>query len=592
MRVTQADHDWFHLQLQLSERAEVKQFYLALPPSVGKDLLQLSCEAPWRLEEALRAARLIVCDERQLCERLGDAFSARFADPLDPWNEQNAVKLVYQFLVQRRPAADGEAEETDHEPIRFTKALEAHMTRWIKPREMQGVCGRGGLHPVGSPQGGVSSSILAVVPMADGDAHSEGGLICGGVVRAFGELLRVRRSAMFVKETALQYCELGTVVRRDARLGNLLESVEALLVMCFLYELRVVGAARSHWRELLESCPSSFPTVPLFWELSDLRELVGTDILDVVLQQREESEKVAQTIQYFLPIIWENLSPTLGEVTFEEFTSVFSAESISFAKAVFNSRAFNLNIDGDVVLAMVPVADMINHQNRTDVLVRKVDVDGGDFVMLAGAPLDESDVGRELWMSYGPLQNWELLHNYGFVMPQNEHDKLPFPFQVAPADEDDTWSCRRHLLIEKYHLHLHGECWLAAHGVPSEALRALLRVNLAQPEEFEVMETHGPFTPLSATTEVEVVQTVEYVVQCVLEQFPNSLDEDKVILAEMIGAIVDTESFQDGEDGDNPHALDNYKLCLQLRIGLKEIAHRALEWCKSARAGIEGDNSG
>ncbi|CCW67930.1 unnamed protein product [Phytomonas sp. Hart1] len=594
MRVTQDDLNWFNLKLKHCEGVEIKLFYLARPFQTNEtekdekekeDPLGLACGTLWTLDKALRAARLIVCDGRSLWERVGGGFLAGFSEMLNPWNEQNAVKIIYQFLSQRTHCAGAptETRENNEEENGLWAALEGHAIKHIKPQQLHRLCSPDDLKAPGKSTAG------KVIAVKKTQHHGEGGLVCRGSVGGFGELFRLPRSKLFYRETVLKHCDLGVAVGKDPRLVNLLESVEVLLVMGFLYELHLVGAEHSHWRELLLSCPRGFPTVPLFWYLGDLCELAGMDIFDIVLQQREESEHAARAIELFLPIIWEDLAPMRGEWSFERFKTIFTAEWIHFAKAVFNSRAFNLNIDGDVVIAMVPLADMLNHQNLTDVLVRKVESGGGDFVMLAGAPLEESEIGRELWMSYGPLQNWELLYNYGFVLPQNVHDRLPFPLQDALVEEEDVWGHRRRRLIEKYHLCVNGECWLAVHGVPCEALLALLRLHLAQPEEFDKMESKSPFIALSVTTELNIVQTVENVVKSILEQFPDSLDDDKAALAK-ISEEPSTDAVNDHDD--ELHALDNYMLCLRLRIGLKEIAYRTLQWCKETQTEIEENHRG
>ncbi|GET90600.1 hypothetical protein, conserved [Leishmania tarentolae] len=607
---------WFSTQLNSSDKAEVKRRYLrwhaddtGMPYSDEDPLFVQGIPASrtgWTLPELLWRARLISLDERTLWECLDTRMVASgLRHVLDPWNEQLSVKLAWSFLE-----AHQRGELSPGVPLNALRMeLEKYATATIKPQGNLSVRESTVRHSTsGDADSGRCATLtdawsdkVAFIAMEAANDYSEGSLHCAAPVPTRGTLLQVPRSEMFFLDSLLQYCALGRAIAAEPSLHDLLANEEAMLVLCLVYERFVEGVERSHWRRLLTHCPGRYPTIPTTWELCDLAELDGLDMVDDVLAKRSHMQAFAEQLQAsLLPLFYRALvkldGATAAALSLADMSAAFVWEHLVWAQSTFDSRAFNLNVDGTVVMALVPLADMVNHSNHTDVLVRKVEPNGGPFTMQVGAALTAADVGRELWMSYGPLQNWELLQHYGFVLgPDNVHDKLPFPLAIPGGanelqDESDTtvtlalpsreggtesnWDARRLTLMRRYALCLPGRCWIPHDGVPPAALLALLRVQLAQADEFDVMEgrLYGPFEPLSQVTEAAVVSVVKSTVQCVIESFPTTLAEDEEILAE----LHDDEGCDQDTDLES---MNNHMLCLQLRVSLKHIAGRCLEWC-------------
>lgn len=626
------DVRWLYDQLNRSDCAETKRFYCLYASSsssesvvrTDEDPLGLCKQPHLTLSDWLCAARLIALDERTLWECVGRDFLSVLRNVIDPWNEQQAIKVVHHGLQEReaRLASRGNEPATEGQTAELVVELAVYAAAHMKPPRLPTIARSSAEEEETNnvrcaSVSAMTSPAVGVVPMETGNDYSEGCLVCQSAVAAFSDLLHVPRDALFFRDTVTSFSSLGRVIAGHPRWQSLLENEEALLVLCLLYERHVVRSDRSHWRLLLQSCPAGYPTVPAFWAWGDLSELEGVDILDDVVQKKEQLRVFEEQVTPLLPDLFDALGDDRpADCTLADFCAAFTTETILWARATFDSRAFKLNIDGSVVLSLVPLADMINHQNRSDVLVRKVLPSGGDFVMQVGAALTaDTDVGREIWMSYGPLQNWELLQFYGFVLTDNVHDKLPFPLQLQ-HDPDDPWDVRRLRLIEQYALYSVQRCWIASSGLPSEALCALLRVQLAQAEEFETMEAEGPFAPLSTVTEAAVVDAIEQTTQCVLGLFTTTLEEDEETLREL-SEVVDRgrpSSHDDGTTGaahtdakkenaddahgseegaeeendeeaedDEPNGKLNRKLCLQLRIGLKQIAARVMAWCAASR---------
>ncbi|ORC91077.1 SET domain containing protein [Trypanosoma theileri] len=547
---------WFEVKLDESDCASVKRFYLERSVfNINKcdDFTSMMC-----------ICRILAADQRVLWEHLSDSFLESFTSPVDLWNEQLAVKLLRSWIEQLTDKITAS---------QLYETLENHLNKTVKP-----VTSLPLVKPHDNDTRESSKLPYLVIPASTG---VEGSLVCNTPLPAFADLLRVPRSSMFFIDTVVEFSELGRVVHASTELSDIFTDDEPLLVLALIYE-RYVAKDASHWRELISSCPTMYPTVPSFWDWDDLAELEGLDVLDDVLAKRAQLLQFHTEVMSVLPIIYEALEGRSG-LEKDDFLDQFSVEAIMWARATFDSRAFNLRVDERVVLSLVPIADMINHNNRSNVLVRKVEPNKGDFVMQIGPSLTAEDVGHELWMSYGPLQNWELLQFYGFVLENNEYDKLPFPFDTPTTVTGDVWDERRASLVAKYALHLVGRCWIGYSGHPPAALLALLRVHLAEAEEFDIMEREGPFVSLSTSTELRVIQTIAETVQCILDLSSTSLEEDMERLkADSTEGTERKDNEDEDEDGDGEILSVNKKLSTILRMGLKRIAYRSLEWCSSA----------
>lgn len=589
----------------------------------------------------------------------------------------------------------------------------------------------------------VPENAVKVVPMND---LEEGSLRCASSLPAFSELLRIPLHQLFCRTTVKRYCALGRIIDDSPVLRSSLGAhEETFLVLCLVFERFLVGEKNSHWGTLLQSCPSSYPLVPSFWQAWDLSEIEGVDVLEEVLKRKDELSGFHSRVQTVLPLLSRVLSQlTLAEdkkeksvpqslLTLTKLEEIFSLESLHWARATFDSRAFYLNLNGETVLVLSPKADMINHLNRSDVLVRcfrsasfssthhrphttvainatshaNGSTAGGvpivgqrnkgvkakgdeeekeyDFVLEIGAPLTREDVGRELWMSYGPLQNWELLQYYGFVIEDNEYDTLPFPLQDCSSpsersDDDEGGAAEgevsntihqqhRETLAKKYFLNTLGRFWIGADGVPCPALLAILRLHFASVQELEQMIQDAPqgtkdsflpslpsssstsstllapfrttappppssteptptkldpFTSLLEGTEMDVYRAVEETIQCILDLFSSTLEADENQLKEVEEAIaayssamkergaattalastvteskIDsaeaeesentaTQEFEEKEEGGENYLTNlRYRLSLKLRIQLKRIAHRCLQWCDKQKEALK-----
>lgn len=763
----------------------LQRFHLPLLKDSGKKET-FSASQPWMNlwleQQAVKWVRDFLC-HRQLCEcslhlrRVGeDGISVEEEDRShkDGKSSKQGRKGGGNYLVsqnsKKRAEKDGEREEEERAGkerkmgLLLWKELIHYTSQVIKPigpeptakpkersrsRSESAATVERGTSVASCSTASSSNSFRApdnpvkVVPMHD---LVEGSLRCASSLPAFSELLRIPLHQLFCRNTVKRYCALGRIIEASPALRPSLGAhEETFLVLCLVFERFLIGAKNSHWGTLLQSCPSSYPLVPSFWQAWELSEIEGVDMLEEVLKRKDELSGFHSRVQTVLPLLSRVLSqlPPSDEkkgtiipqslLTLSKLEEIFSLESLHWARATFDSRAFYLNLNGETVLVLSPTADMINHQSRSDVLVRcfrcasfsltnhrthtpmtgtatsrgNGSTAGGvptvgqrnkgvkakgedeekeyDFVLEIGAPLTREDVGRELWMSYGPLQNWELLQYYGFVIEDNAYDTLPFPLQdgtsplegsdddggaVVGEDANTIYQQHRETLTKKYFLNTLRRFWIGADGVPCPALLAMLRLHFASVQELEQMIQDAPqmtknsflpslpssfsafstslrvsiptpalpppsftepaqakldpFTPLQDATEMDVYRAVEDTIQCILDLFSSTLEEDENQLKEVEEEIVayssamkerDTTTItltstvkerkgdnaeveesensasqdsQKEEEGENDYLTSlRYRLSLKLRIHLKRIAHRCLQWCDKQKEKLQ-----
>ena len=103
-----------------------------------------------------------------------------------------------------------------------------------------------------------------------------------------------------------------------------------------------------------------------------------------------------------------------------------SKEEFTWALAVASSRSFRVSAGGPPMHVMPPFIDMIDHDLAANVEV-KIEEDGTFNLFTAAQAIAP---GQLLRLSYGHLDNVNLILSFGFMMPDNPADKFEFDFNV------------------------------------------------------------------------------------------------------------------------------------------------------------------
>ena len=152
------------------------------------------------------------------------------------------------------------------------------------------------------------------------------------------------------------------------------------------------------WTAYFDTIPETLDHIPTFWE-DDLKYLKGSYLFKRVMERNK-------LIKEEFKILRKNLED-FKEFSFYEYQRM---------RSLVSSRNFKLTINNDIVSAMVPLADMLNHSNTCQTTWSFNDR-LQSYQMLAKAPIKAGD---EITDSYGvkPMDNYFMY--YGFVLPDSE----------------------------------------------------------------------------------------------------------------------------------------------------------------------------
>jgi len=153
-----------------------------------------------------------------------------------------------------------------------------------------------------------------------------------------------------------------------------------------------------NWTPYFDILPETLDHIPLFWD-KELEYLKGSYLYDKIKDRvkmiKQEYKTIKKEISNF---------------------KLFNFYEYLRMRSIVSSRNFKLNIHGDVVSAMVPFADMLNHSPTCQ--TRWSFNDNLDsYQMVAKKDIQK---GVEITDSYGikPLDNYFLY--YGFLLPDTE----------------------------------------------------------------------------------------------------------------------------------------------------------------------------
>eukprot|EP01063_Lacrimia_lanifica_P021132 TRINITY_DN28390_c0_g1_i1.p2 TRINITY_DN28390_c0_g1~~TRINITY_DN28390_c0_g1_i1.p2 ORF type:complete len:252 (+),score=86.81 TRINITY_DN28390_c0_g1_i1:93-848(+) len=249
-----------------------------------------------------------------------------------------------------------------------------------------------------------------------------------------------------------------------------------------------------------------------------------------------------------------------------------------WARAVFDSRAFVLNIEGKKRNCLLPWAEYINHTNSAGhVSFRRFDADRQTMLLES---LGGGRAGTQARMNYGPMQNCDLLLGYGFAMDANPLETAVI--NVDLADEEDPMLPFKNAAMGKLGIpadHLLGQ------RPAYHYLMAMLRIfHCETPEDIaKAMDGNACLKgPVDAGMEASVLDTFGIVIDSVLGEYPTSLSEDEARLAAMRAASTDCGNHTE------ILATSNVEFALVYRIGQKKVLHQALAWAATARAALQG----
>ncbi|KAI7848909.1 hypothetical protein BDC45DRAFT_295288 [Circinella umbellata] len=289
-------------------------------------------------------------------------------------------------------------------------------------------------------------------------------------------------------------------LRQEKGMAEILDKMSGWnpLILCLMYESQ---RSDSFWKPYFDVLPKEFST-PMFWDRQELNALEGTDIVEKI--GKEEAEVMfVQEIQPILKDHPEIFNSDVHNVDlFHQCGSLIMSYSFHDEKATLKmtqKNDDNGNDDGEEnedddeeeeeegLLAMVPMADMLNHKTgfNNARLFHEPDC-------LRMKAIKFIKAGDQMYNTYGDLCNADLLRKYGFADENNSFDLVEINGgQVVELCCDDTNASLRdrkiEFLMEEEAL---DDCFVidTEYILPPELI-STLHVLRASAEEFEKMES-------------------------------------------------------------------------------------------------------
>lgn len=289
---------------------------------------------------------------------------------------------------------------------------------------------------------------------------------------------------------------------------------EYVAIASLLISERAKGA-ESFWAPYIEILPPDDELIPLFrWSSEDRELLKGSPVLAAAesLSNKLEFEFEAAEEKYF----------SLNRDAFP--ADVFTLDNWKWAFAVLFSRAISLTAEG--VIALVPYADLLNHNpfcsNYID--VHKEFLTGDKFVRLySDRPYSLTD---QVFVTYGPKSNADLLLLYGFVSDRNPYDSVELIVSLSP---DDPLYERKKEYLRESGVEETANFPLYRDRYPMEMVE-FLRFCFATKKEFESAD-FGDF--VSESNETRVARAILEACRKALNGYPQTREEDDKIMSDL-----------------------------------------------------------
>jgi histone-lysine N-methyltransferase SETD3 len=221
------------------------------------------------------------------------------------------------------------------------------------------------------------------------DAGGGRGLFALRDLPAGTTFLSVPRGLLVTRELAR-----GSSVGRQIRDAGLEVTDHTVLAAWLLVEARDPA---SPFRPYIDALPRDLAGFPVGFGADELQLLAGSVAGELARGRREA--------------VWRDHAVLAARVRLCRF----SEDELAWARTCVVSRVYRVTVDGVSTLALVPLADMVNHRTAAEATFSYDDA-ARAFVVTCAADVA---AGAEVHVSYGAKSNARLLAHYGFCVDDN-----------------------------------------------------------------------------------------------------------------------------------------------------------------------------
>jgi len=281
----------------------------------------------------------------------------------------------------------------------------------------------------------------------------------------------------------------------------------------------------SFWKSYISVLPEWYEEFPVYYTEQEKALLKGSPFLKVISSKLQEIQNDYESICK----------------VYSDF-SKYSLKEFSDMRLAVSSRVIGVLIEGVESDAMVPLADMLNHSSTNTCTWS---YENPEFVVEALCNIQR---GSETTISYGNKCNSVFLLNYGFLEKDNLFNEFPVTAELSPSDA--FFSAKKEALGGKTSLTFRLSKTKENSFFDFLAFLRFLEIDT---ESNLVVPNCTKVSPFNYFNEQKALQRAYSIIVQLIEEYPTTLTEDKVILAEEL--------------------TQNEYNCLLLRIGEKEVLH-------------------
>ncbi|CAM6106247.1 unnamed protein product [Calypogeia fissa] len=405
--------------------------------------------------EALGALELTV---RALRISVG-AMSATAGSPL---------AKVHSLVLSRLNARNSNSSSVSKEPV---GAAEAELSSWAAKQGIKSL-----IQPANFE--GMGRGAAASTNISTGDL-----------------VLEIPQEALISEDVALE-SDLGAVLKETPELSG--------ETMSLLWSMKERHNKTSRFAPFFESLPESFHT-GLGFGIAGLKALEGTLVVEELTQAREH-----------LRSQFDSLFPALSDKHPELFpANIYCWDEFLWACQLWYSYGMKVKFPtGTVQTCLVPFASLLNHSIHPHVThFSRINESTNTLQLFA---LRECKAGEQCFLSYGALQNSDLLTFYGFLVKDN-------PYDIIPIDLDLNEICeapQQLALIQKYDV-LSSHMVRGFHRLPTQLIAAL-RVACMEDDDFVSYSADPRRQMISPRNEKDVYESLLSTVESLLEPLEES----------------------------------------------------------------------
>lgn len=212
-------------------------------------------------------------------------------------------------------------------------------------------------------------------------------------------------------------------------------SFQSLLALYILHEKHLKEA--SHISAYINTIPKQFST-PYFCPIAELQRL-PEEILEKTVEQHR---LIRENYTNLKSVFHRNKCCYCNQLYFDE---IYTLDAFKWAYFAVNTRSvfvfsrqvkpdkcfFQLLLDDEPNMALAPFLDLLNHSDEVTTKAELIPTGPNkqlEYVVTLQRESDASAISprSQLFISYGTYSNFELLIEYGFFIPKNQHDYFSF----------------------------------------------------------------------------------------------------------------------------------------------------------------------